>query len=470
MARTLADPAVLISSSDAGAHMQMLCASGDTTLLLTRHVRERGDFTLEQAVHELTGRQAEVFGFHGRGVGRPRAAIADLVVFALDELHYDDDEFVDDLPGGGCAAAAPRGRLPGDDRRRRARAARRQAHRRTPRPRAAGGLAVSAAPVIIEAAINGAHHEGDQPQRPEVGRGGRRRRPRRPRRGRRDHPRPLRPDRWARRRGRRALPRVVPARCWEERPDALLYPTVNIDGGLSFGHLAPMAAEGLRVGLLDPGSVNLGRRDDDGLPAGGFVYANSFDRIKEVFALHDELGLGPSLAIYEPGFLYTTLEYWKAGRLPAGTMVKFYLSTERGLSGAPFGLPPTAPASRPTSTCSATHRSRGPCRWSAATSAGARSPSSHSSAAATSTSGSSSTAATASRPTPSSSGRPSPSASGPDGRWPPAPTPPTSSASPDGTQRPRRAVRSRIPSVARNADSGTIGKRSLMSPFTNDQS
>ena len=129
---------------------------------------------------------------------------------------------------------------------------------------------------------------------------------------------------------------------WKERPDALLYPTINIDGGqLSFGHLRPMAAEGLRVGLLDPGSVNLGSRDGDGLPTGAFVYANSFDRIKEVFALHDELGLGPSLAIYEPGFLYTTLQYWKAGKLPTGTMVKFYLSTERGLSGAPFGLPPT---------------------------------------------------------------------------------------------------------------------------------
>ena len=129
---------------------------------------------------------------------------------------------------------------------------------------------------------------------------------------------------------------------WKERPDALLYPTINVDAGqLSFGHLRPMAAVGLRVGLLDPGSVNLGSRDGDGLPTGAFVYANSFDRIKEVFALHDELGLGPSLAIYEPGFLYTTLQFWKAGRLPTGTMVKFYLSTERGLSGAPFGLPPT---------------------------------------------------------------------------------------------------------------------------------
>jgi uncharacterized protein (DUF849 family) len=130
---------------------------------------------------------------------------------------------------------------------------------------------------------------------------------------------------------------------WAERPDALLYPTINFGaGGLSFGHLAPMAKEGLRVGLLDPGSVNLGRLGDDGLPSGSFVYATSFDRIREVFALHEELGLGPSLAIYEPGFLYTTLAYWKAGKLPAGTMAKFYLSTERGLLGAPFGLPPTA--------------------------------------------------------------------------------------------------------------------------------
>jgi uncharacterized protein (DUF849 family) len=130
---------------------------------------------------------------------------------------------------------------------------------------------------------------------------------------------------------------------WAERSDALLYPTINFSAdGLSFGHLGPLAKEGLRVGLLDPGSVNLGRRGDDGLPAGAFVYANSFDRIKEVFAYHDELGLGPSLAIYEPGFLRATLAYWRQGRLPRGTMAKFYLATERGLGGAPFGLPPTA--------------------------------------------------------------------------------------------------------------------------------
>ena len=41
-AQTLKNPAVLISSSDSGAHAQMMCSSGDTTLLLTRHaLRDR---------------------------------------------------------------------------------------------------------------------------------------------------------------------------------------------------------------------------------------------------------------------------------------------------------------------------------------------------------------------------------------------------------------------------------------------
>jgi N-acyl-D-amino-acid deacylase len=108
VARTLTDPAVLVSSSDAGAHVQMLCASGDTTLLLARHVRERGDMTLERAVHELSGRQADVFGFGDRGVIAPGKA-ADLVVFALDELHWDDDVFTPDLPGGGLRMRRPEG-------------------------------------------------------------------------------------------------------------------------------------------------------------------------------------------------------------------------------------------------------------------------------------------------------------------------------------------------------------------------
>ncbi|MBV9660269.1 MAG: 3-keto-5-aminohexanoate cleavage protein [Acidimicrobiales bacterium] len=127
------------------------------------------------------------------------------------------------------------------------------------------------------------------------------------------------------------------------RPDALVYPTIHFGPPMSYEHLVPLARSGLlRLGLTDPGSVNLGGAGPDGIPRRGMVYANSFDTIRRAFEIHHEYGLGPSLAIYEPGFLRTALAWWRAGQLPAGAMVKLYFSTERGLLGAPFGLPPTA--------------------------------------------------------------------------------------------------------------------------------
>jgi N-acyl-D-aspartate/D-glutamate deacylase len=108
VAAMLRHPAAVVSNSDAGAHLQMMCASGDTTLLLTRHVRERGDFTLEDAIWQLTGRQGATFGFADRGVLTPGAR-ADITVFALDDLHWDGEEFVNDLPGGGPRFRRPSG-------------------------------------------------------------------------------------------------------------------------------------------------------------------------------------------------------------------------------------------------------------------------------------------------------------------------------------------------------------------------
>jgi uncharacterized protein (DUF849 family) len=129
------------------------------------------------------------------------------------------------------------------------------------------------------------------------------------------------------------------------RPDALVYPTVRYGNGISYEHLGRLAASGLlRIGIVDPGSVNLGGVDHDGVPAGGLVYANSYDVIARAFEICRDHGLGPSLAIYEPGFLRTTLAWWRAGRLPRGTMIKLYFSADRGLMGAPFGLPPTVTA------------------------------------------------------------------------------------------------------------------------------
>jgi 3-keto-5-aminohexanoate cleavage enzyme len=132
----------------------------------------------------------------------------------------------------------------------------------------------------------------------------------------------------------------------DERPDALLYPTTNAAGDVeaSYAHISPLAETGLmRLSLCDPGSVNLGGLGPDGLPASGIVYANSFDDIAYQLRLCERYGLGPSMAIYEPGFLRCVLAWWRAGQLPTGAMVKFYFGGDEGfLSG--FGLRPTATA------------------------------------------------------------------------------------------------------------------------------
>lgn len=108
VAEMLRDERTLVSASDAGAHVQMMCAAGDTTLFLTRHVRERGDFTLERAIYELTGRQSESLGFHDRGFLKPGYA-GDLTVFELDRLAWGKDVFVRDLPSGGRRLRRPEG-------------------------------------------------------------------------------------------------------------------------------------------------------------------------------------------------------------------------------------------------------------------------------------------------------------------------------------------------------------------------
>jgi 3-keto-5-aminohexanoate cleavage enzyme len=138
------------------------------------------------------------------------------------------------------------------------------------------------------------------------------------------------------------------------RPDAILYCTVAVGGSVAdrFSHVPPLAASGLmRMGVLDPGSVNLGGAADDGLPGGvDFLYANTYGDIRSVVAQLEECQLGPSISIFEPGFLRTALVYHRAGRLPRGAFVKLYFGGDHsylgagGARGITFGLPPTARA------------------------------------------------------------------------------------------------------------------------------
>ncbi len=125
------------------------------------------------------------------------------------------------------------------------------------------------------------------------------------------------------------------------QPDALMYPTANfgaLDIATRWDHHRILNDAGLlRLALVDPGSVNLGGAAADGTPIGNFVYIHSFDDIRYKMDACRDLGLAPSIACFEPGFLRVILAYNEAGTLPAGSMVKLYFSGGRPL----FGLPPT---------------------------------------------------------------------------------------------------------------------------------
>lgn len=137
-----------------------------------------------------------------------------------------------------------------------------------------------------------------------------------------------------------------------ERPDALWYPTIGSGPTMAdkLAHIEPLVATaGLRIGLVDPGCMNLTWADDDGLPAReSHPYVNSIADIRYAFELCERLELGPSIAIYEPGWLNNTLAFWRRGRLPRGAMLKLYFGGPNGYfargRGVSFGLAPTAKA------------------------------------------------------------------------------------------------------------------------------
>jgi uncharacterized protein (DUF849 family) len=135
-----------------------------------------------------------------------------------------------------------------------------------------------------------------------------------------------------------------PVLAW--KPDALLYPTVAPGRSIEerYGHTALLAeARAIRCGALDTGSVNLGAAAADGWPiAMDFVYTNSPNDIRYMAEVCRRHRLGPSVAVFEPGFLRVVLAAEKAGALPPGTLVKLYFSAGGYLgSGEPvFGAPP----------------------------------------------------------------------------------------------------------------------------------
>lgn len=125
-----------------------------------------------------------------------------------------------------------------------------------------------------------------------------------------------------------------------ERPETLVYPTARFDGQTiaeRWDHhrflAEQMPREGLgplRLGLVDPGTVTLGN----------FTYGFTRDEVAYKLDACRDLGLGPSVACFEPGYIRVLLDFYAGGRIPPGSLVKFYFC-----SGPPlFGLPPSEAA------------------------------------------------------------------------------------------------------------------------------
>jgi uncharacterized protein (DUF849 family) len=132
----------------------------------------------------------------------------------------------------------------------------------------------------------------------------------------------------------------------EEHPGVICYPTTGIGPTIEdrYGHVELLDDMGLvRAGFVDTGSVNLGGTGADGLPPNSsYVYTNTFADIAYKMDTCRARGLGPSIAIFEPGFLQVVLAYHEAGALPPGTLVKLYFAAGGYLTPgrALWGVPP----------------------------------------------------------------------------------------------------------------------------------
>ena len=98
VAKIVSHPLCHFGASDAGAHITQFCGTGDTSHLLQHYVRETNTFSLEEAIHKMTGELAVDWGLADRGTLEEGKA-ADIVIFNSQTVSVGEEEFVDDFPG-----------------------------------------------------------------------------------------------------------------------------------------------------------------------------------------------------------------------------------------------------------------------------------------------------------------------------------------------------------------------------------
>jgi len=99
--KTLKHPRTVMTFSDSGAHVSLIMDSSIHTHLLAYWMRERGAFTIEEAVRMITLTPAVAWGFTDRGLLR-QGCIADLNVFNPETIAPQMPTVEHDLPTGAC--------------------------------------------------------------------------------------------------------------------------------------------------------------------------------------------------------------------------------------------------------------------------------------------------------------------------------------------------------------------------------
>ncbi|MFO0688429.1 MAG: 3-keto-5-aminohexanoate cleavage protein [Myxococcota bacterium] len=132
-----------------------------------------------------------------------------------------------------------------------------------------------------------------------------------------------------------------------KHPDVFLYPTMTGGGPQTtiaqrYGHLPAIAKAGcLTMGIVDPGSVNIGTFDADGQPSThDLIYQNSNADVRHMIDTCDALAVPINFSIFDGSFMRMAAAYVRAGRARHGGIVKIFF----GSPFASFGIPATETA------------------------------------------------------------------------------------------------------------------------------
>ena len=99
VAEMITNPTVAMGLADSGAHVGQIMDASQPTWLLQHWVREKGLFTIEEAVRRWTSDTADIFSIRQRGALLP-GNFADVNIIDLDRVEVLTPQYVHDFPGG----------------------------------------------------------------------------------------------------------------------------------------------------------------------------------------------------------------------------------------------------------------------------------------------------------------------------------------------------------------------------------